>query len=82
MPLVLKVCGGTWENASRDKRELSTYRECGADVAVLAKGNRNDKGRIEMVDGFTVYRYSTRPLGCKAPDLLNRLISLFLYLGS
>ena len=77
MPLVLKVCGGTWENASRDKRELSTYRECGADVAVLAKGNRNDKGRIEMVDGFTVYRYSTRPLGCKAPDLLNRLISLF-----
>ncbi len=77
MPLVLKVCGGTWENDSRDKRELSAYRDCGADVAVLAKGNRNDKGRIEIVDGFIVYRFSTRPLGRKVPDSINRLISLF-----
>lgn len=77
MPLVLKVCGGTWENASRDKRELSTYRDCGADVAVLAKGNSDDKGRIEMVNGFQVYRYSTRPLGSKVPAPINRLVSLF-----
>lgn len=77
MPLVLKVCGGTWENASRDKRELSTYRDLGADVAVLAKGNNDDKGRIETVDGFKVYRYSTRPLGSRVPSPLNRLVSLF-----
>ena len=77
MPLVLKVCGGTWERDSRDKRELSVYRECGADVAVLAKGNSTDRGRQEEVDGFVVYRYSTRPLGNRVPNPINRAISLF-----
>jgi len=77
MALVLKICGSEWENASRDKRELSVYREFGYDVAVLAKGMAVDKGRIEDVDGFKVYRYSTRPLGDRMPNLINRIISLF-----
>ena len=74
---VLKICGGTWENASRDKRELSLYQEMGCDVAVLAKGNLDDKGRKETIDGFTVYRYTTKPLGEKIPNAINRTISLF-----
>lgn len=77
MPSVLKVCGGTWENASRDKRELSVYRELGYDVAVMAKGSAKDKGRIDDVDGFRVIRYSTRPLGERVPNALNRFVSLF-----
>lgn len=77
MPLVLKVCGGTWEKDNRDKRELSAYRECGFDVAVLAKGEIKDKGRVEDVDGFKVYRYSTRPLGQHISSPINRAISLF-----
>lgn len=77
MALVLKICGSEWNNASRDKRELSVYREMGYDVAVLAKGHPEDKGREEYVDGFKVFRYSTRPLGAKAPDFINRFFSLF-----
>ena len=74
---VLKICSNSWNNASRDKRELSVYRELGADVAVLAKGERGDHGRIDNVDGFRVYRYSTRPLGERCPASVNRFISFF-----
>ena len=73
--LVLKICCSTWENESRDKRELSVCRELGADVLVLAKGNSEDKGRIDYVDGFEVRRYSTRPLK-HVPNAINRIFSL------
>jgi len=76
---VLKICGSSWVNASRDKRELSVYQELGAEVTVLAKGNVEDYGRIDYVDGFRVIRYTTRPLGKYVPDMINRFISLFLW---
>lgn len=75
--LVLKICAGTWDNASRDKRELSVCQELGYDTLVLAKGNANDHGREEDVEGFQVRRYSTRPLGNKFPEPINRALSLF-----
>ena len=74
---VLKIVIGTWKDDSRDKRELSVYRELGADVSVLAKGEPDDRGRLDEVDGFPVYRYSSRPLGSKVPNALNRVISIF-----
>lgn len=77
--LVLKICGNTWENASRDKRELSVYRECGAEVAVLAKGTKNARGEKDIVDGYVVYRYTTQPFKMKCPAAINRFFSLFLW---
>lgn len=56
---VLKICTGTWENASRDKRELSAYKEAGAEVVVMAKGKTTDRFYHEIVEGFDVYRFST-----------------------
>ena len=71
---VLKICIGTWENASHDKRELSVCRELGADVEVLAKG---DESHLEgFVDGFYVFRLSARPLK-HAPVAVNRVASIF-----
>lgn len=75
--LVLKICAGTWNNASRDKRELSVCQELGYDTLVLAKGNANDHGREEDVEGFKVRRYSTRPIGNRIPEPINRAMSLF-----
>lgn len=73
---VLKICIGTWANASRDQRELSVCRELGFDVLVLAKGNAEDRGRQEQVNGFSVLRYTTRPYA-NLPVPINRLISIF-----
>ena len=77
MPLVLKICGSDWNNASRDKRELSAYRELGCDVLVMAKGEPGDRARPDEVDGFPVLRYSTRPLGTHVPNAVNRVVSIF-----
>ncbi len=77
MAFILKVCSSTWDKDSRDRRELSVYRDLGNEVAVLAKGNAGDKGREEMVDGFKVYRYTTRPMGEGAPNFINRFAALF-----
>ena len=73
--LVLKIAANTWENASRDIRELSVVRELGANVIVMAKGERT--GEWENVRDFPVYRMSTRPLGRRVPNFLNRAISVF-----
>ena len=32
---VLKICCGTWKNASHDKRELSVYKELGEEIYVV-----------------------------------------------
>lgn len=77
---VLKICCSVWKNENRDKRELSVCKELGMDVAVLAKGENADKGRKDEVDGFVVFRYSTRPLR-KVPNSVNRIISLFTWAG-
>ena len=58
MPLVLKVCQGTFNNASRDHRELAAAQEAGFDVQVLAAPlAREDDGKVETVKGFEVHRY-------------------------
>ena len=72
---VLKICIGTWANATHDKRELSVCRELGADVLVAAKGDVT--GQAETVDGFPVVRLSSRPWGNKMPVAVKRLVSLF-----
>lgn len=74
---VLKISCNDWKNASHDKRELSAYRELGEEVAVVAKGGVSDRGRIEIVDGFNVFRLTTRPFGNKIPNSINRIISIF-----
>ena len=73
---VLKICIGEWNNASRDQRELAVCRELGADVKVLAKGDRTDRGRIEMVNTFEVHRFTTRPVR-RFPTAINRILSVF-----
>ncbi len=72
---VLKISANVWENESRDKRELSVYKALGAEVAILAKGNVNDMGRKENMQGFDVYRYTTRPYA-HIPVILNRVIAV------
>lgn len=79
MTKVLKICIGEWNNASRDKRELSVYRECGAEVIVMCKGNTDDWGREDVVDGFRVLRYSARPLKHIRIRWLNRVCALILW---
>ncbi len=75
---VVKICIGIWDNASRDKRELSVCREMGADVVVLAKGKKGDRGRVEEVAGYEVHRYATRPVK-GVPVLLNTFFTLFIW---
>lgn len=76
--LVLKISTNTWENASRDIRELLTYRELGEEIVVMAKGNNGDIGKKDKVAGFNVFRYSTKPLGSgRYLILFNRLFSIF-----
>lgn len=77
--VVLKICLNEWKNASRDKKELSACRELGGDVKVIAKGNHAmDYGQIEDVDGFKVYRMTTRPWN-HVPVSVNRIISIFVW---
>lgn len=77
---VLKITSGTWHNASRDKRELSVLRELGADVAVMGKGEVGDNYKKDNVDGYDVFRFSTRPLGENSLlNPLNRILSLFIW---
>ncbi len=75
---VVKIVASDWENASRDKRELSAYRELGADVKVIAKGSAKEIKK-ECVCGFDVLRFSTRPLGERVPKFINRIIAVFIW---
>ena len=74
---ILKLAPMEWVNATRDKRELSVYRELGADVLVMAKDNANNSCKKDCVDGFNVLLFSTRPLGENIPKSINRIISIF-----
>lgn len=74
---LLKICCSKWVNESRDYRELSVYREEGADITVLAKGEVGDKLVKDIVEDFEVFRYTTKPLGEKIPSPINKMISLF-----
>jgi len=77
--MILKICASEWAYASRDKRELSACRELGEEVLVLAKGNLSDKGRLDEVDGYQVRRFTTRPMGLRVPNWINRVASLFVW---
>lgn len=80
MKRVLKICAGTWENASHDKRELSVCQELGMETLVMAKGQPGDAFRVDEVAGYTVYRFSTRPLGeVQWLTPLNQILSLFIW---
>lgn len=80
MKRVLKIYCGTWENASHDKRELSVCQELGMETLVMAKGAPKDSFREDEVDGFKVYRFSTRPLGtARWLNPLNRVLSLLIW---
>lgn len=76
---VLKISPNAWNNASRDKRELAVYRSLGAETIVMAKGAKKDRLSLNMVDGFEVYRCSTRPWGNWVPNFVNRLVSVILW---
>lgn len=73
--LVLKIAPNRWEHASRDMRELNVVKDLGAKVLVMAKGDKT--GVWDKVGGFCVFRMSTRPLGAKVPNTVNRFVSMF-----
>ncbi len=75
---LLKIVPNTFEGESRDVRELNIARELGFEVMVMAKCNENKNCVKDRVDGFDVYRFSTRPLGNKSFIIkFNRVVSLF-----
>jgi glycosyltransferase involved in cell wall biosynthesis len=78
---VLKICINEWKNQSREKRELSVYRELGYETVVMAKGSPEQWFDEEDVDGFKVLRFSTRPAK-KLPVAVNQVISLFKWAGA
>jgi glycosyltransferase involved in cell wall biosynthesis len=56
----VKIVPNSFENATRDKRELSVVAEFDCDIIVVAKGTSFN---IEIEDGYKIHRLSTRPLG-------------------
>lgn len=76
---VLKICTNEWKNCSRDERELSVCNELGMETLVMAKGKPGDKYTPDIVDGFRVERFSSKPLGSGAPVILNRIAAVFLW---
>ena len=80
--LLLKICCTEWVNASHDKRELSVCRELGMKVLVATKYVQNadsDHRNSNVIDGFDVVRFSSRPLGEYIPNSINRVISVFIW---
>ena len=76
MARILKICWAPWQNASRDKRELSVYRDMGHEVIVMASGEPKDRGTPDTVESFSVKRYGVEPFGKKAPIKVNQILSL------
>lgn len=74
MKKIVKICTNEWKNENRDKKELHVAESIGFGVTVIAKGNRQER---DNVDGFNVIRLSTRPLGKRVPNSINRIFSLF-----
>ncbi len=73
-----KICINEWENASRDKRELSVVSEFNnIEIVVYAKGKKT--GERDCVGGYDVVRISTRPFGNKIPCTINRIASVFIW---
>lgn len=60
---VLKIVAYSWGAASRDRKELAIARELGSEIFVMVRGEPGDKGRHEVMHGFDVYNFTTKPLG-------------------
>lgn len=74
MALFVKVVPKVFKNENRDVRELSTVKELGLDIIVVAKGESKEN---KSVEGFDVHCMDTRPFGdCKFIVKLNRIMSL------
>ena len=72
MKKVLKIRVGGWNNATRDKRDLSAAMEAGFDVAVVAMGQAGERMRPGEIDGFDVYFCDMKPL--RKCRVLNKLL--------
>jgi len=74
MKLLLKIVVNDFNNASRDKRELSVVSQFNTKIIVMAKGEHNE---VTDTNDYEIHRRSTRPLGKYKPLIqLNRLISI------
>jgi len=76
MGLFVKIVPWDFNNASRDKKELSVVRELGHEVIVVAR----DKKRINEIDsneGWVVHYRTTRPFSQNWFLTINRLLSIF-----
>lgn len=74
---VIKLVCSVFENETRDKREIAVLRDMGFSVTVVAKQDEAHPLSDDVSDGFPLRRLSTRPLGGKVPNALNRLLSVF-----
>ena len=72
MKKVLKVRVGSWNNETRDKRDLAAAMEAGFDVAVVAMGQAGDRMRLGQIDGFPVYFCDMMPF--RKYKALNKLL--------
>lgn len=71
----VKVLFSQLSDASRDRRELQTVMGLGVKAIALAKAE-ND-GVSPGVEGVELHNPTTRPLGEKCPNVINRIVSLF-----
>ena len=75
---LLKIVCAEWNNASRDKRELSVVESLGAQAIVMAKGKSNDNLKKICIDGFDVFCLGTKPLGTNPLlNIPNKIASIF-----
>ena len=74
---VIKIIPNTFENASRDKRELSIIQGFGCELLVFCKKNQNNE-IIKQNDTVQIFPMTTKPLGSNNKlNILNRIISFF-----
>lgn len=72
---VVKIIPNTFENESRDLREISTLKSMGCNVIVVAKESDNP-----IDHGVETIRLSSRPLGRFVSNpVVNRLASLYMW---
>lgn len=76
MGLFVKIAPVEFNNASRDKREISVVKELGHEIIVVAKSKKRINEVIN-IDGWNVHCRSTRPLGQYGLLAINRVISIF-----
>lgn len=76
---VLKIVPLEWGRHTRNIRELNIYREMGAEIVIIDKGEIGSFFLHRKSDGFDIYDITTRPLGKKIPNAINRTASIFVW---